>query len=115
MHPFFDPATMSDEEIREKLESLQSRLWAAHALGMSPDMREQLQMLCETLETEMQQRFAQTMQKAWDDMFPDVIESEPDLKPVTNDKKKPTKNKAKKDDGSEAPKNSPKFNKVYKK
>jgi len=115
MHPFFDPVTMSDDELRDKLDSLNNRLWAAHAMGMSSDMREQLQMLIETIETEVQQRFANSMQKAWDDMFPDVIESEPDLKPQVDAKKKRPTVGNKNIEEQEKPRVAPAFNKVYKK
>lgn len=118
MHPFFDPSTLNDEELREKLQNLQTRLFAAHAMGMSFDMRSQLEAMMEVIEIEQQSRFAAQMQKLWDSQFPDVIESEPDLKPGAEAKKaaadpKAARKKAK--EGVERPTVAPSFNKVYKK
>ncbi|MNK54711.1 hypothetical protein D3C87_737030 [compost metagenome] len=117
MSPFFDPSTLNDEELREKLSNLQTRLFAAHAMGMSYDMRAQLESMMEQIEFEQQARFAAQMQKAWDAQFPDVIETEPDLKPGAEAAKKAAnpKDKKKKEGVPERPANAPTFNKVYKK
>lgn len=115
MHPFFDASKLSDDEIREKLGELQSRLWAAHAMAMSYDMREQIQGYIAILEQELQMRFATEMQKSWDALFPDVIETEPDLKPDAAAKKAAKEGPKKKEGVRERPANAPQFNKVYKK
>lgn len=115
MHPFIDPATLSDDEIRDKLQNLQTRLFAAHVMGMSYDMRSQLESIMELLELEAQSRYMAQMQKAWDDQFPNVIESEPDLRPGAEKAKADSKAPKKKKEGAERPANSPSFNKVYKK
>ena len=115
MHPFIDASTLSDEELREKLTNLQNRLFAAHAMGMSYDMRVQLETIMELIEMEQQNRFAAQMQKAWDAQFPDIIETEPDLRPGA-EAKKATDPKAakKKKEGTERPAGMPSFTKVYK-
>ncbi len=114
MHPSFDPSTLNEEELREKLSELNNRLYAAHAMGMSYELRVQLEQFIELIEFEQQMRFSAQMQKAWNDLFPDVIESEPDLKPGA-EKAKETKTTKKAKEGPERPANAPMFNKVYKK
>lgn len=117
MHPFFDVSGLNDDELREKLQELQTRLFAAHIMGMSYDMRVQLESLMEQIEIEQQARFTAQMQKAWDAQFPEVIETEPDLKPGAEAKKaadpKAARKKAKEGMG-ERPVGMPSFNKVYK-
>ncbi len=117
MHPFFDASTLNDEELREKYTDLQTRLYSAHIMGMSYELRVQLESIMELIEIEQQARFAAQMQKAWDAQFPDVIETEPDLKPGAESKKAAAdpKAKKKKEGAPERPANVPSFNKVYKK
>lgn len=113
MHPFFDPATLSEDDLRDKLSNLQNRLFSAHVMGMSQDLRVQLESIIELIEFELQGRYAVQMQKAWDSQFPDIIESEPDLKPGA-EKAKVDPKSSKKKEGAERPANAPSFNKVYK-
>lgn len=114
-HPFFEVSTLSDEDLQEKLSQLQTRLFSAHAMGMSYDLRVQLETMIETIEIESRNRYAAQMQTAWDKMFPEVIETEPTLVPgkeaVDSSKKVPGKKK----EGADRPANAPSFNKVYKK
>jgi hypothetical protein len=113
LHPFFEVSTLSDDELREKMNELNTRLYAATAMAMSFELRQQLQAYMEAIEQEMQTRFAVDMQKAWDAMFPAVIETEPDLK---KDKlEKPSEKEQKKEGRKDRPANAPQFNKVYRK
>jgi len=114
LHPSFDPSSLNEEELRDKLSNLNSRLYAAHAMGMSYDMRAQLETFIELIEMELQNRFAAQMQKAWNELFPDVIESEPDLKPGAEKAKEASKLPKKANETIERPAVVPKFKKVYK-
>lgn len=114
---WFDPGKLTDEELREKLANLQQRLWATHAMGMSMEIRDQLQYYVSQIETELMARFAHETQKLWDAQFPEIIESDPEFKPQAEAKKPTTTGKAGKpgvvaDDGK--PKVMPTFNKTFK-
>lgn len=113
MHPFFEVSTLSDEELRDKMNVLNTRLFAATAMGMSYDMRKQLTAYIEVLEQEMQNRFTVEMNKMWNAQFPEIIETEPDLKPGVVAKKNEVEQK--KEGRKERPANAPQFNKVYRK
>lgn len=113
MSAFFETSNLSEEELREKQASLSARLYSAHAMGMSYELRAQLEAMIGQIEEELRMRWSADMAKQWDAMFPDVIESEPDLKPGA---KEPTKKeKVVKTESSDSPKIPPRFNKVYKK
>jgi hypothetical protein len=114
-HPFFEVSGLNEEELRDKLAQLQTRLFSAYAIGMSYDLRFQIESMIETIEMEIQARYAAQMQEAWDKMFPDVIETEPSLVPGKETVDSKVKIPGKKKEGVERPANMPSFNKVYKK
>lgn len=80
MHPFFDPKTLSDEEILKKSHEIMSRLQYAHAVVGDSIMIEQLELLLESLQIERQERMNKQTWDMWHSQFPDVIESDPEFK-----------------------------------
>lgn len=114
-HPFFEVSGLNEEDLRDKLAQLQTRLFSAYAMGMSFELREQIQSMIEVIEMELQARYAAQMQEAWDKMFPDVIETEPSLIPGKETADSNKKVPGKKKEGVERPAHVPSFNKVYKK
>lgn len=113
---WFDPGKLTDEDLRERMATLQQKLWMTDAMGMSYEIRDQLQNFIEQIEIEMMARFAQETQKMWDAQFPDIIESDPEFKVQVETKKannngtvKPGQNT---DDNK--PKVVPVFNKTFK-
>lgn len=90
-HPFFEPERLTDEEILKKLSDLNQRLTVAHYTSTNYNMIGQLQGMIDALNNERMVRLARQTQEAWDKMFPDVIETEPDFKEERPD---PTRDKA---------------------
>ena len=114
MDPFQDLSSQSDDELRDRLTKIQSRIYAAHAYGMSYDMRSQLENLAQQIQDQLLMRHMVEVQQMWDDQFPDVIISDAGYDDA--EKLPKTKAAAKQAEQTEqAVKPAPKFQKVYKK
>ncbi len=76
--PGFNPSGMSDEELLNRQAELSRRLgWAARFSGS--DMSTQLWAMINSIEAERRDRVLKVMFDQRNKMFPDIIESEPDL------------------------------------
>jgi hypothetical protein len=86
--PGFDPSSMSDDELMTRQAELSRRLvWASRWSG-SGDMTSQFQMMLMAVEGERRDRMLKLMFAERQKMFPEIIETEPDLKvkaPVAKD------------------------------
>jgi hypothetical protein len=78
--PGFEPKKMSDDEIVKKITNLQGKLVFAYGMG-SYQIVEQMQAMLEALQHEQQERMLIRLHEMRDRMFPDIIETEPDLRP----------------------------------
>lgn len=85
-HPFFDPSTLSDDEIVQKMASLTQRLMVAQWTSHNMAMRGQIQGMIEALTEERERRLQIQTQEAWDKQFPERIESDPEFKLTRGDK-----------------------------
>jgi hypothetical protein len=76
--PGFSPSTMSDEELLNRQTELNRRLaWASRFSGS--DMSSQLLAMITAIELERRERILKVIFEQRQKMFPDIIETEPDL------------------------------------
>ena len=76
--PGFNPSTMTDDELMNKQVELNSRLaWASKFSGSN--MSSQFLMMIQAIEAERRDRLLRFIFAEREKMFPDVIESEPEL------------------------------------
>lgn len=88
----FDPTGMSDEELMQKSMDIHARLvWAGRFGG--GEMITRLQELLAQIEFERQERVVRFIVTERSNMFPDVIESDPDLANAGKEKEPTTKGK----------------------
>jgi hypothetical protein len=105
----FDVNALSDDELYDKLEKINSKLYMSYVSGNSSQIVNQLTNFAQIIESELRDRYMISMQKAYNDQFPEKIESD---KIVEEDTANSKKNSTKK---TEKPSNAPRFNKVYRK
>lgn len=74
----FDPASMSDDELLTKQLELQAKLVWASRFGGS-DLVSSIQTILASIEFERMERVVRMGQKMRDQMFPPVIETDPEL------------------------------------
>lgn len=74
----FDPAKLTDDELTTKQMEINRRLVWAGRFG-SGELVEQLQLLAAAIDFERRERFVRYQVSARQNMFPDVIETDPDL------------------------------------
>lgn len=86
----FDPSKMSDAELLQKVTALQAKLVYASRFS-SPDMVANLQVILQNIEFERTERLNRRLFAEQQKMFPDVIESEPDLAREVPSKAEPEK------------------------
>lgn len=79
-NPFFEPENMSDDELSTKLVELRRRLFMGSYSQSSPQLLQSLQDMIRQIEDVQQGRLQIQAQDAWNKMFPDVIESDPEAK-----------------------------------
>lgn len=79
-NPFFEPENMSDDELTNRLMELRKRLYIASYSQSSYQLTQGLQDMIRSIEEVQQTRMMIQAQNAWDKMFPDVIESDPEAK-----------------------------------
>lgn len=79
-YPFFDAGNLTDDEILNKLNQLTQRAMVAQMSSRNPQMLDQLYAMIDMLNEERVFRLQQQTVEAWNKMFPDVIESDPDFK-----------------------------------
>jgi len=77
--PGFNPSAMSDEELLNRQSELSRRLGWASRFSQSGDMSSQLYAMISAIEMERRDRILKVMFQERSKMFPDIIESEPDL------------------------------------
>lgn len=77
--PGFNPSAMSDEELLSRQSELSRRFSWANRFSSSTDMAAQLWQMIEAIEAERRDRVLRVMFQERQKMFPDVIETEPDL------------------------------------
>lgn len=108
-HPFMNLKSLSEDELLDKTTDLQGRLGKAHMWGSSTDIINQLEWMLEMIEEEKYERMAKVNHTAMQSMFPDIVESEPEL---VKDKGVPVQTTSKPISKAEGlPK--PNFDKVY--
>lgn len=86
----FDPSSMSDEELLAKTTELQGKVVWASRFG-SGEMIEGLQKVIAAIEAERFDRYARSVWVDQQAMFPNVIETEPDLQKKVDQEQKPDK------------------------
>jgi hypothetical protein len=79
-NPFFEPENMSDDELTNKLNELRRRLYMGSYSQSSVQLMQGLQNMIRQIEEVQQGRLMIQAQEAWHKMFPDVIESDPEVK-----------------------------------
>ena len=79
-HPFLSFKDLSDDELLEKSTELHRNLNRAHLWGSSPDLINQLQWMLEMIEEEKMERLNKQAFDAFNDMFPERVESDPEFK-----------------------------------
>lgn len=114
MHPFFDPKTLTDDEILKKSHEIMSRLQYAHAFVGDMHMIEQLELLLESLQIERQERMNKQAWDMWQSQFPEVIESDPEFKKSKKaEERKPAAQKERPESAFKRPANPVVFQKEY--
>lgn len=88
----FDPAMLSDDELLNKTTELHAKLVWAGRFGSS-DIIGGLQRILETVENERTQRVLRNFARDRETMFPDVIESDPDLAAMGREQPVPERGK----------------------
>jgi hypothetical protein len=79
-NPFFEPENMSDEELSTKLTQLRQRLFMGSYSQSSFQLMQGLQDMIRQIEEVQQARLMIQAQDAWNKMFPDIIESDPEVR-----------------------------------
>lgn len=107
---FFNVSELSDDDLSEKLDKLSTKYYAASVMGMSFEIKVQLENMINLIQTELYNRSMIAAAKQWDSQFPDVIETDPveNVKPTENATKNDKKDKAEID-----PSKVPQFKKIY--
>lgn len=77
--PGFDPTGMTDDELLNKQSELNQRLVYASRFSASTEMAAQFMAMISAIEHERRERVLKVAFDMRQSMFPDVIESEPDL------------------------------------
>lgn len=77
--PGFDPTTMTDDELLNKQSELNRRYAYASRFSMSSEMAAQFMAMIGAIEHERRERVLKVAFDMRQSMFPEVIESEPDL------------------------------------
>jgi hypothetical protein len=77
--PGFNPSAMSDDELLNRQGELSRRLGWAARFSMSGDMSGQLYAMIGAIEAERRDRVLKMMFQERQKMFPEIIETEPDL------------------------------------
>jgi hypothetical protein len=88
----FDPTGMSDEELMQKSMDIHARLVWANRFG-GAEIITRLQELLAMIEFERQERVVRFIVTERSNMFPDVIESDPDLANAGREQEPVTKGK----------------------
>lgn len=79
-HPFINLKSLSDEELLKRNADLHKKLMMAHMWTSNPHIAEQIGFMLEMIAEEQQERMSRETNEAWNKMFPDVIESDPEFK-----------------------------------
>lgn len=77
--PGFNPSAMSDDELMNRQAELSRRFGWANRFSGSTDMSGQLWAMISAIEAERRDRMLRMIFKERDKLFPDIIETEPDL------------------------------------
>ncbi len=77
--PGFDPTTMTDDELLNKQSELNRRFVYASRFSASTEMAAQFMSMIAAIEAERRERVLKIAFDMRQSMFPDIIESEPDL------------------------------------
>lgn len=77
--PGLDTKKMTDDELLRRISELHGKLLGAYAMGMAPELMNQIQAILETLEFEQSERSAKRYWDLQQKRAPQVIETEPDL------------------------------------
>lgn len=89
VNPFFDPSILSDEEITKQISDLNRRSMIASWSMRSPLAMDQINSMIDALQEERINRLNKQSAEAYQAMFPDVIESDPDCKAEKSEKSEP--------------------------
>lgn len=77
--PGFDPSTMTEDELLNKQSELNRRLVYFSRFSSSPEIADQIVSMIMAIEQERTERVTRTMMNMRQSMFPEIIESDPDL------------------------------------
>jgi hypothetical protein len=78
-HPFINLKALTDEELIKKSTDLHKKLMMAHMWSSNPGIADQFRWMLEMIAEEQQERLAKDTNDAWNKMFPEVIESDPEF------------------------------------
>jgi hypothetical protein len=85
--PSFDPKTFTDDQIVKKMTELSRKIVYANRFSGSYELVVQLQNFMGVLEFERRERLYRQMYEMHNNLFPEIIETEPDLKVESNGEK----------------------------
>lgn len=77
--PGFDPSMMTEDELLNKQSELNRRLVYFSRFSSSPEIADQIVAMIMAIEQERTERVSRTMMNMRQSMFPEIIESDPDL------------------------------------
>lgn len=84
--PFLDLKAMSEEELLSKITTLRTRMQYAQNFVGDRTMINSLGMYLESFQNEFEERQIIRANEQWNNQFPEIIESEPDLQVSTTKK-----------------------------
>lgn len=91
-YPGLNPSAMSDDELQKKVTDLTKKLVQVHS-SVSQGAIQNLQWMLETLQCEQAERLAKQSWQQTIKSSRDVLETDPDLKPVKTETQAETKKK----------------------